>query len=88
MEKEAYIIGMKMTSMRVQVWKSLQSRTFSFIVVTGFIAFTKFILDPKKLDPIYWKIDSHKYFLKKIGKDPILIVNLPNSKNLPNLRTL
>ena len=53
MEKEAYIIGMKTRSMRVQVWKSLQSRTFSSTVVTGFIAFTKFILDLEKLDQIY-----------------------------------
>ena len=33
--------------------KSIRSRTFSSTSVTGFIAFTKFISDPKKLDRIY-----------------------------------
>ena len=33
--------------------KSLWSWTFSSTLVTGFIAFTKFISDPEKLDRIY-----------------------------------
>ena len=33
--------------------KSLQSWPFSSTLVTGFIAFTKFISDPEKLDLIY-----------------------------------
>ena len=33
--------------------KILRSRTFASTLVTGFIAFTKFISDPKKLDRIY-----------------------------------
>ena len=33
--------------------KSLQIRTFASTLVTGFIAFTKFISDPEKLDQIY-----------------------------------
>ena len=33
--------------------KSLWSWTISSTLVTGFIAFTKFSLDPKKLDQIY-----------------------------------
>ena len=33
--------------------KSLQSRTFASTLVTGFIAFTKFISDPEKVDRIY-----------------------------------
>ena len=33
--------------------KSLESRTLASTLVTGFIAFTKFISDPEKLDRIY-----------------------------------
>ena len=35
--------------------KSLWSWTLSSTLVTGFIAFTKFILDPEKLDRIFTK---------------------------------
>ena len=33
--------------------KSFQCRTFASTLVTSFIAFTKFISDPQKLDRIY-----------------------------------
>ena len=50
---EAYITGMKWEVWEYKSEKISKVDPFSSTVVTGFIAFTKFILDPEKLDRIY-----------------------------------